>query len=124
MTFDGVRLVDPVDLGGSTDPGLAEHAPDVAADPGWDPAVRQACALYLVLVTGRLWRSTMEGRRSVGPEGSSPSYRQLMVSRWRWGALNLRGDFPQLAAAMGEVAAWALETWGPGVEPTGYRAFR
>ena len=60
----------------------------------------------------------------MGPAGLAPSYRQLMVSRWRWGALNLRDDFPQLAAAMGAAAGWALETWGPEVEPTGYRAFR
>jgi hypothetical protein len=104
--------------------GLAEHAPDIVAEPGWSLAVRQACALYLVLVTGWLWKSTVAGRPSVGPEGRSPSYRQLMVSRWRWGALNLRADFPQLAAAMGDAAARALETWGPEVEPTGYRAFR
>lgn len=104
--------------------GLAEHAPDVVADPGWRRAVRQACAVYLVLVTGWLWKSTLEGRPSVGPEGRSPSYRQLMVSRWRWGALNLREDFPALAAALGEAAAWASESWGPEVESTGYRAFR
>lgn len=104
--------------------GLAEHAPEIVAEPGWSLAVRQASALYLVLVTGWLWKGTVEGRPSVGPEGLSPSYRQLMVARWRWGALNLRADFPQLAAAMGEAAAWALETWGLDVEPTGYRAFR
>ncbi|PUB28679.1 hypothetical protein C8K30_10399 [Promicromonospora sp. AC04] len=104
--------------------GLAVRAPDVVAEPGWDLAVRQACAVYLVLMTGWLWKSTLEGRPFVGPEGRSPSYRQLMVSRWRWGALNLRQDFPALAAAMGDAATWALESWGPGVEPTGYRAFR
>lgn len=104
--------------------GLAEHAPDVVAEPGWSRAVRQACALYVVLVTGWLWLSTVEGRPYVGPAGLAPSYRQLMVSRWRWGALNLRDDFPQLAAAMGAAAGWALETWGPEVEMTGYRAFR
>jgi hypothetical protein len=111
-------------LFGEFSAGLAEHAPDLVAEPGWSLAVRQACALYLVLVTGWLWKSTVEGRPSVGPEGRSPSYRQLMVSRWRWGALNLRADFPQLAAAMRDAAAWALETWGPDVEPAGYRAFR
>jgi hypothetical protein len=104
--------------------GLAEHAPDIVTDPGWGLAVRHACAVYLVLVTGWLWKSTVEGRPLVGPAGQSPSYRQLMVSRWRWGALNLRQDFPALAAAMGDAAAWALETWGLDVEPTGYRAFR
>ncbi|MFI2361360.1 hypothetical protein [Promicromonospora sp. NPDC019610] len=104
--------------------GLAEHAPDVVSDPGWDMSVRQACAIYLVLVTGWLWKSTVAGRELVGPAGRSPSYRQLMVSRWRWGALNLRNDLPALAAAFGDAAAWALDTWGPEVEPTGYRAFR
>jgi hypothetical protein len=104
--------------------GLAQHAPDIVADPGWELAVRQACAIYLVLVTGWLWQSTVRGRPSVGPEERSPSYRQLLVSRWRWGALNLRADFPALAAAMADAAAWAVETWGLEVEPTGYRAFR
>jgi hypothetical protein len=104
--------------------GLAEHALDVVAEPGWELAVRQACAVYIVLITGWLWKSTVEGRPSVGPEGRSPSYRQLLVSRWRWGAMNLRTDFPALAAAMADAAAWALETWGLDVEPTGYRAFR
>ncbi|WP_020017444.1 hypothetical protein [Promicromonospora sukumoe] len=104
--------------------GLAEHAPDVVADPAWDTSVRQACALYLVLVTGWLWKSTVAGRELVGPAGRSPSYRQLMVSRWRWGALNLRADLPALAAVFGDAAAWALDQWGADVEPTGYRAFR
>ncbi|MFI8525075.1 hypothetical protein ACIGB8_11540 [Promicromonospora sukumoe] len=104
--------------------GLAEHAPDVVAAPGWDTAVRQACAIYLVVLTGWLWKSTVAGRELVGPAGRSPSYRQLMVSRWRWGALNLRADLPALAAVFGDAAAWALDTWGPEVEPTGYRAFR
>jgi len=104
--------------------GLAEHAPDVVADPAWDTSVRQACAVYLVLVTGWLWKSTVAGRELVGPAGRSPSYRQLMVSRWRWGALNLRADLPALAAAFGDAAAWALDQWGADVEPTGYRAFR
>ncbi|WP_285100452.1 hypothetical protein [Promicromonospora sp. MEB111] len=104
--------------------GLADHAPDIVAGPGWDTSVRQACAIYLVLVTGWLWKSTLAGRELVGPAGRSPSYRQLMVSRWRWGALNLRDDLPALAAAFGDAAAWALDTWGLEVEPTGYRAFR
>lgn len=104
--------------------GLAAHAPEIIAAPDWALAVRQACALYLVLVTAWLWDSTLEGRPSVGPAGRSPSYRQLMVSRWRWGAVNLRADLPALAAAMGDAARWALETWGPEVEPTGYRVFR
>lgn len=103
--------------------GLAEHAPDVVAGPGWPRAVRQACALYVVLVTGWLWASTAEGRPSVGPAGRSPSYRQLLVSRWRWGALALRDELPALAAALGEAAAWALDAWGAETETTGYRAF-
>ncbi|HEV6951800.1 MAG TPA: hypothetical protein VKY86_00985 [Promicromonospora sp.] len=103
--------------------GLAEHAPDVVEGPGWPRAVRQACALYVVLVTGWLWASAEEGRPSVGPEGRSPSYRQLLVARWRWGALALRDDLPALAAALGEAAAWALDEWGPEIETTGYRAF-
>lgn len=76
-----------------------------------------------MLVTGWLWASAEEGRPSVGPEGRSPSYRQLLVARWRWGALALRDDLPALAAALGEAAAWALDEWGPEIETTGYRAF-
>lgn len=103
--------------------GLAEHLPEVAAATGWDRQVRLACAAYVVLVTGWLLDGAVEARPSVGPAGRSPSYRQLVASRWRWGATNLRTDFPALARALAGAAGWAWATWGTDAETTGYHAF-
>lgn len=103
--------------------GLAVHAPQLAGDPAWPVQVRQACAVYSVLAGFWFLDSAREGRANVGPAGRSPSYRQILGYRWRWGALNLRDDFPALAAALGGAAAWASETWGPEAEIGGYPAF-
>jgi hypothetical protein len=103
--------------------GLAVHAPEVVAAPVWNHQVRLACAAYVVLVTGWLLDGAVEARPSVGPAGRSPSYRQLVASRWRWGAANLRTDFPALAEALAGAATWAWETWGTDAETTGYPAF-
>ena len=103
--------------------GLAEHLPEVVAATSWDRQVRLACAAYVVLVTGWLLDGAVEARPSVGPAGRSPSYRQLVASRWRWGATNLSTDFPALARALAGAADWAWATWGADAETTGYPAF-
>ncbi|WP_454857933.1 hypothetical protein [Promicromonospora soli] len=103
--------------------GLAEHMPEVAAASVWDRQVRLACAAYVVLVTGWLFDGAVAARPLVGPAGRSPSYRQLVASRWRWGATNLRAGFPALARALAGAADWAWENWGTDAETTGYPAF-
>jgi len=104
--------------------GLAAYAPEVVAGPHWRRQVTIACAAYVVLNTAWFIDSAIEGRPSVGPAGRSPTYRQLVTSRWRWGALALRGDLPALAAALRDAAVWASQTWGIDTETTGYPAFR
>jgi hypothetical protein len=103
--------------------GLAAYAPEVVEAPDWRRQVSIACAAYVVLNTAWFIDSAIEGRPSVGPAGRSPTYRQLVASRWRWGALALRGDFPALAAALRDAAAWSSRTWGFDAETAGYRAF-
>jgi hypothetical protein len=103
--------------------GLRAHAADVTDRPGWRTEVLRACAAYVLAVTGWLMDGTLEGRPSVGPAGRSPSYRQLMTSRWRWAALHLRGTMPALADACGTAVRWAIGAWGLEAETTGYPAF-
>ena len=103
--------------------GLAAHAPQLVAEPAWSRAVAHACAVYVVLVTGWLLDGALEGRPSVGPPGRSPSYRQLVASRWRWAALHLRPVMPALSDAFRLAALWAAETWGVDAESTGYPSF-
>lgn len=102
--------------------GLGEHAPDVVAG-GWPDTVAQACGLYVVLATRWLLDGALDGRPAVGPDGRSPSFRQLLAARWRWASLNLRGTMPALADACGAAARRATEAWGPDAETTGYPAF-
>jgi hypothetical protein len=86
--------------------------------------VTVACSAYVVINTAWFLDRAIEGRPSVGRAGRSPTHRQLVASRWRWGALVLRGDFPALAAALREAAGWASRIWGTDAESTGYPAFR
>lgn len=103
--------------------GLAAHLPRVAGSPDWPAQVRLACAAYVVLMTGWLFDGAERARPSVGPAGRSPSYRQLVVSRWRWGAANLRADLPELARMLTAAQQWAVRAWGPDAETAGYPAF-
>ncbi|RPF21835.1 hypothetical protein [Myceligenerans xiligouense] len=103
--------------------GLGAHAPDVVAAPMWAGQVRLACAAYVVLVTGWLLDGAIEARPFVGPADRSPSYRQLVASRWRWGATNLRADFPMLSRALAGAHRWSWQAWGTDGETTGYPAF-
>ena len=78
--------------------------------------------------SARCCRRSDEGRGDrprVGPEGvPSPSYRQLLATRWRWGALGLRSTLPAVAGLLGAAAAWADEHWGESAGSVGpYPAF-
>jgi hypothetical protein len=104
--------------------GLAAHAPEVVAASDWRRQVTVACAAYIVLNTAWLIDGAVEGRLNIGPTGRSPTYRQVLTSRWRWGSLALRESFPALCDALHAAAEWASRTWGPDAETTGYPAFR
>jgi hypothetical protein len=103
--------------------GLGEVAPDLDLGPDWQRDVDRASGAYVLAMTGWLMDSTLAGRDHVGPAGRSPSYRQLMTSRWRWAAVNLRRTMPELASTCAAAARWASRTWGSEAEPTGYPAF-
>ncbi|MDO8144636.1 hypothetical protein [Isoptericola sp. 178] len=103
--------------------GLEVSVPGLVAHEGWQREVERASGAYVLAMTGWLLDSTLAGREHVGPAGRSPSYRQLMTSRWRWAAVNLRTAMPELAATCGAAARWATEAWGGETEPTGYPAF-
>lgn len=103
--------------------GLAEHAPHLVAGHDWRRDVERASGAYVLAMTGWLMDSTLAGREHVGPAGRSPSYRQLMTSRWRWAAVNLRATMPALADSCAAAARWATRTWGTEAETTGYPAF-
>ena len=70
-------------------------------------------------------------RRRRGPPASRPAracrrrrYRQLLTTRWRWGAVRLRSTLPAVAGLLGTAAAWADDEWGASAAPVGpYRAF-
>ena len=104
---------------------LAPHLPDVVREPGWTLAVDRACAAWILAMTGWLIDGADEDRPRVGPPGvPSPSYRQLLTTRWRWGAVRLRTTLPGVAGLLGAAAAWADEEWGESAAPVGpYRAF-
>ena len=104
---------------------LAPHLPDVVREPGWTLAVDRACAAWILAMTGWLIDGADEDRPRVGPPGvPSPSYRQLLTTRWRWGAVRLHTSLPGVAGLLGAAAAWADEEWGESAAPVGpYRAF-
>lgn len=104
--------------------GLAAHAPEIVAAPDWRRQVTAACATYIVLNTAWLIDGAVEGRPNIGPAGRSPTHRQVLTSRWRWGTLALRESFPALSDALDAAAVWATRTWGPDTGTTGYPAFR
>ncbi|NUU17156.1 hypothetical protein HP550_07825 [Cellulomonas humilata] len=104
---------------------LAPHLPDVVREPGWTLAVDRACASWILAMTGWLIDGADEDRPRVGPPGvPSPSYRQLLTTRWRWGAVRLRSTLPAVAGLLAAAAAWADDEWGSSAAPVGpYRAF-
>ena len=104
---------------------LGAHLPDLVREPGWTRSVDLASAAWILAMTGWLLFGADEDRARVGPAGvPSPSYRQLLTTRWRWGAVRLRSTLPAVAALLGAVAAWADDEWGASGAPVGpYPAF-
>ncbi|GEL98960.1 phosphotransferase [Cellulomonas terrae] len=104
---------------------LGTHLPDLVREPGWTRSVDLASAAWILAMTGWLLFGADEDRPRVGPPGvPSPSYRQLLTSRWRWGAVRVRSTVPVVAGLLGAAAAWADDEWGASAAPVGpYRAF-
>ena len=102
--------------------GLGAHLPGAVVEPAWTRDVLLACAGWILAMTGWLLDGAVEDRPRVGPEGRSPSYRQLVLSRWRWGAEHLRDVTPAVAVVLSDAVAWAEREWGP-VPSGGYPAF-
>ncbi|MCL3861189.1 hypothetical protein [Actinotalea sp. K2] len=104
---------------------LAPAYPDVVAEPGWSRAVDLACAGWILAATTWLAPGALADRQSTGPsDRPSPTFRQLLTSRWRWGAAHLAGTTPSLAAAFARAAGWAEDEWGtPATTPAPYAAF-
>ncbi|KQT01953.1 phosphotransferase [Cellulomonas sp. Leaf395] len=104
---------------------LGTHLPDLVREPGWTRSVDLASAAWILAMTGWLLFGADEDRSRVGPPGlPSPSYRQLLATRWRWGAVRLRSTLPAVASLLGTAATWADEEWGESAAPVGpYRAF-
>jgi len=102
--------------------GLRRHRPDAVVEPAWTRDVLLACAGWILAMTGWLLDGAVADRPRVGPEGRSPSYRQLMTSRWRWGAEHLRDVTPSIATVLSDAVAWAEREWGP-TPSGGYPAF-
>lgn len=103
---------------------LGRHAPDLVADPAWPDLIDLACGTWILAMSGFLIDGALEGRGPVGPAGRpSPTRRQLLSARWRWGALHLRRALPGTAALLGDVALWAEREWGDSASGlTGYPA--
>lgn len=104
---------------------LGAHLPDLVREPGWTRSVDLASAAWILAMTGWLLFGADEDRPRVGPPGvPSPSYRQLLTTRWRWGAVRLRSTLPAVAGLLGAAATWADDEWGASAAPVGpYRAF-
>ncbi|MHA7134374.1 hypothetical protein [Oerskovia turbata] len=102
--------------------GLGGRLPGAVVEPAWTRDVHLACAGWILAMTGWLLDGAIEDRPRVGPEGRSPSYRQLVLSRWRWGAERLREATPAVAAVLSDAVAWAEREWGP-APSGGYPAF-
>ncbi|MBO3101045.1 phosphotransferase [Cellulomonas fengjieae] len=104
---------------------LGAHLPDLVREPGWTRSVDLASAAWILAMTGWLLFGADEDRPRVGPAGvPSPSYRQLLTTRWRWGAVRLRSTLPAVAGLLGAAATWADDEWGASAAPVGaYRAF-
>lgn len=104
-----------------------EQVPGLEADPAWPRQVRLAAALWVLSATLWLADGADADRPSLGPPGRpAPSFRQLLLARWRWVARNLAEDLPDVAAACDEAITVALRRWAVPVESLslgGYPAF-
>src|SRR5665647_3501210 len=104
---------------------VAPHLPDVVVEPGWSRALDLAAAAWILAVTGWLIDGALADDPNVGPpELPSPSYRQLLASRWGWGASRLGRTVLAVAELLANASRWAEEEWGAGELRMGpYRAF-
>ncbi|GMA22986.1 hypothetical protein GCM10025864_07450 [Luteimicrobium album] len=103
--------------------GARPHLPGVVDGAGWRTEVLTACGAYVLAAGAWLLASAHEDRPTVGPEGRSPSYRELLVQRWRWGSAHLRDELPATAALCAAALHAADERWGGTHGPGPYRAF-
>jgi hypothetical protein len=106
----------------------ADHVPGLGEDPRWPRQVRVAVALWVLSATLWLLEGAEADRPTLGPPGrEAPSFRQLLVARWRWVARHLADELPDVAAACDEAVTLGLRRWG-GEDRTlilpGYPAFR
>lgn len=101
---------------------LARFVPEVDG-PVWRREVDLACGAWILASTTWLLDGAVADRPRVGPEGRSPSFRQLVAQRWRWGAANLATTLPDVAALLRRASGWAVAEWGSTIDLPGYPAF-
>ena len=105
--------------------GAGAHLPSLAEDPQWPAQVRTAVAAWVL--SGTLW--LLDGAvadRTMAPAGRcGPTFRGLLVSRWRWVVRECAEDLPDVATACDEALSWASRTWrdGRSMDLPGYPAF-
>lgn len=102
--------------------GAREHLPEVVDAAGWRDEVLTACGAYVLALGAWLLASADEDRPAVGPVGRSPSYRELLVQRWRWSAARLTEVLPATAALCSSALTGAAQRWGTLPGPRPYRA--
>ena len=92
--------------------GAREHLPEVVDAARWRDEVLTACGAYVLALGAWLLASADEDRPAVGPVGRSPSYRELLVQRWRWSAARLTEVLPATAALCSSALTGAAQRWG------------
>ncbi|NCT91046.1 hypothetical protein GXB85_08810 [Cellulomonas sp. APG4] len=91
--------------------GLDE--PGLTSSDAWRPMLDAACGAWVLAMTGWLVDGALEDRPRIGPAGlPSPTYRQLVATRWAWTAERVASTLPAVADACARGAAWARRTWG------------
>lgn len=110
--------------------GAEAHLPGLSDDPHWPRQVRGAVALWVCsanswLLDGALGDRVLVGGGPPGTEPRGPSFRALLVARWRWVLRHCADELPDTAAACDEAITWAVRRWGDGrsLELPPYPAF-
>ena len=95
----------------------------VAAPAFWTVDVPVASGAWVLAASSWLLDGALEDNPRIGPrEGAAPSYRELLVGRWRWGAVHLGQMLPAVAELLSQAESWAAREWGE--QPRrGYPAF-
>jgi hypothetical protein len=102
---------------------LAPVLPQVAESQFWDREVVLGCAAWVLAASNWLLDGALADDPRVGPpEGVTPSYRELLVGRWRWGARELAEVLPATAELLHRAEQAASTAWGE-VPRRGYPAF-